>query len=87
MQYKALGLDLSETKAKKVMSSPVFSISPSASLWGLQKQMETKKVRHLVCCNKRGELVGVVTQTSLLSHYHPDEFWQEFVALVHSFQS
>ncbi|WPF90293.1 PAS domain S-box protein [Cyanobacterium aponinum AL20118] len=73
LQYKALGLDLSETKAKKVMSSPVFSISPSASLWELQKQMETKKVRHLVCCNKRGELVGVVTQTSLLRSLNPIE--------------
>jgi PAS domain S-box-containing protein len=73
VQFKALNLDLQKTKAENVMSYPLFFVNSHSSLWEVQQKMESKNIRHLVCCNQEGGLVGIVSQSSLLRSLDPFE--------------
>ncbi|WP_413280006.1 CBS domain-containing protein [Floridanema evergladense] len=66
VQFQALELNLSQMQAQEVMSSPLFCLSPSDSLWIAHQQMQQSHVRRLVVTGDRGELLGLVSQTSLL---------------------
>lgn len=67
------GLDIAQTKAQDVMSTPVLSISPTESLWTVHQLMEERKVRRLPVVGEQGELQGLVTQTNLLQMLSPLE--------------
>lgn len=66
VQFQALELNLSQMQAQEVMSSPLFCLSPSDSLWIANQQMQQRHVRRLVITGSQGELLGIVSQTSLL---------------------
>ncbi len=73
VQFHALELDFDDLQAAKVMSSPLFSVSPESSLWEVQKLMQRYAVRRIVVEGKEGELLGIVTQSSILKALSPVE--------------
>ncbi len=81
VQFQALGLDFQGIQAQTVMSSPLFFLQPEDSLWTAHQQMQRLRVQRLVVAGRRGELVGIVTQTSLLLSLDPMEMYQVIDAL------
>ncbi|MEA5419919.1 PAS domain S-box protein [Spirulina sp. CCNP1310] len=75
VQFQALGLSLTATPARTVMSSPVFTISPQESLWTVQQIMEKHRIRRMIVAGEQGELLGIVTQTSMLKAFNPLELY------------
>jgi diguanylate cyclase (GGDEF)-like protein/PAS domain S-box-containing protein len=73
VQFQALELDLSQLRAQTVMSTPLFCLSPQDSLWEAHQQMQKRYVRRLVVAGSRGEVLGIVTQSSLLRVLDPME--------------
>jgi PAS domain S-box-containing protein len=73
VQFQALELDLAQLLVGSVMSSPLFCLQPSDSLWSAQQIMESKHIRRLVITNDRGELAGILTQSNLLQLLDPLE--------------
>ncbi|WP_199315473.1 PAS domain S-box protein [Aerosakkonema funiforme] len=75
VQFQALGLNSETCKAKTVMSTPVFTVKPDDSLWRVQQIVEQHFIHRLAVTGKRGELLGIVTQSSLLQILHPLELY------------
>ena len=75
VQFKALNLDFLAIKAETVMSSPLFCLNRNDSLWMAHQQMLGRRVQRLVVTGKRGELRGIITQTSLLQALDPLEMY------------
>lgn len=73
VQFRALELDLKQLQAKDVMSTPLFCLSPEDSLWVAHQQMQQRYVQRLVVAGSRGEMLGIVTQSSLLQVLDPME--------------
>ena len=84
VQFQVLGLDLASTKAQTVMSSPLFPIKPDDSLWDAHERMQQHGVRRLVVTGDDGELVGIVTQTTLLQVLNPIDMYDVVDALQKS---
>jgi signal-transduction protein with cAMP-binding, CBS, and nucleotidyltransferase domain len=75
VQFQALGVRLSEIKAYEVMSTPLFLLKPSDSLWMAHQEMQRRHVRRLVVSWDWGQGLGIVTQTSLLRVFDPMEMY------------
>lgn len=75
VQFQALGLKLENYRAKTAMSTPLFTIDLEDSLWKVQEIMEQHFIRRLVVTGKQGELLGIITQTSLLQALNPIELY------------
>ena len=73
VQFRMLELNLEQVQAQAVMSAPLFLMSPEDSLWTVHLQMQQRRVRRLVVAGLEGELLGLVTQTSLLRVLDPIE--------------
>jgi PAS domain S-box-containing protein len=73
VQFQTLGVDLDRMQADTVMSSPVFTLDPAASLWRAQQEMNTRRINRLVVTDGDGRMLGIVTQTSLLQPLDPIE--------------
>ncbi len=73
VQFLALELNLAETMAQKVMSTPLFCLRKEDSLWMANQEMQKRHVRRLVVVGNQEELLGIVTQTSLLQVLDPQE--------------
>ncbi len=83
VQFQALELDLDQLLAEAVMSSPLFCLQPTDSLWAAQQIMQAKNIRRLVITNDQGELAGILTQSNLLQLLDP----LEMLSMVESLQS
>ena len=83
VQFQAFELELDQLLAPAVMSSPLFCLQPTDSLWAAQQVMQTKNIRQLVITNDRGELAGILTQSNLLQLLDP----LEMLYMVESLQS
>ncbi|NEQ31008.1 MAG: PAS domain S-box protein [Leptolyngbya sp. SIO4C5] len=81
IQLKTLGLNASRLQAAQVMSTPLFCLYPHDSLWQAHQQMQQRRIRRLGVQNEAGELVGIVTQTSLLQVLDPTELLGEIEQL------
>lgn len=75
VQFQALQIDLGQTAAHQVMSSPLFLLSPEDSLWTAHQEMQTRRVGRLVVSWNWGQGLGIVTQTSLLRVFDPMEMY------------
>jgi signal transduction histidine kinase/CBS domain-containing protein/ActR/RegA family two-component response regulator len=75
VQFKALNLNLEIYPARAVMSTPVFTVEPTDSLWLVQQIIEGQSVQRLVVTGVRGQLLGIVTQTTLLQALAPVELY------------
>lgn len=76
VQFQALELNLEIYLAQVVMSTPIFTIKASDSLWRVRQIMEQRSIRRLAVTGDRGELLGIVTQTSLLQAFNPLELYK-----------
>ncbi len=63
----AKGLDPELTVVKDVMSSPVISIRPDASIYEAIRLMRSKAIKRLVVLNHGGKIVGVITQSDIIN--------------------
>jgi signal-transduction protein with cAMP-binding, CBS, and nucleotidyltransferase domain len=61
--------------AQDVMSTPLFCLQPSDSLRLAHEEMQRYQVRRLVVSDSNGELVGIVSQTSLLQVLNPADMY------------
>lgn len=66
VQFHLLGLNLATIEAQMVMSTPVFTLTPSDSLWQAHTLMQARRVRRLPVIGPDGGLVGLVTQSTIL---------------------
>ena len=57
------------------MSTPIFAVTPEDNLLTVQQIMEQRLVRRLAVTGEFGELLGIVTQTSLLQALNPIEIY------------
>jgi PAS domain S-box-containing protein len=73
VQFKVLELDLAQTEAGMMMSTPLFCLHPKDSLWTAHQEMLRHYVRRLVVTGDSGELLGIVTQSSFLELLDPIE--------------
>jgi len=76
VQFQALGLDLEAWSAASMMSTPVFTMPPQESLWTVQQMMAQRLIRRVVITGQQGELIGIVTQSSLLDALNPLEIYR-----------
>ncbi|MCZ0900079.1 CBS domain-containing protein, partial [Microcoleus sp. HI-ES] len=76
VQAQFLELNFQQTPAQKVMRTPLQFLQPSDSLWTAHKEMDQQQVQRLVVCGGRGELLGIITQTSLLRVLDPTEMYR-----------
>ena len=76
VQFQALGLKLETCRAEVVMSTPIFTVRPLESLLTVQQIMEQRSIRRLAVTGEQGELLGIVTQISLLQALNPLELYK-----------
>ncbi|NEP12209.1 MAG: CBS domain-containing protein, partial [Symploca sp. SIO2C1] len=76
VRFELLGLELGNTQAQMVMSKPLGCLHPEDNLWVAYQQMQQDYLRHLVVIGSAGELLGLVTQTSLLQILDPIELYR-----------
>lgn len=75
VQFQALQLDFRRVRAAQIMSAPLWSLRPTDHLWTAHREMQRRRVSRLVVCDEREELLGIVTQTSLLQTLSPVELY------------
>jgi signal transduction histidine kinase/CBS domain-containing protein len=75
VQFQALGLNLETCMAHTVMSTPIFFVKPEDNLLTVQQILEQRLIRRLAVTGEFGELLGIVTQTSLLQALNPTEMY------------
>ncbi|MGI0499950.1 CBS domain-containing protein [Arthrospira sp. PCC 8006] len=75
VQFQSGGGAIRETSAQDRMSSPLFTVQGDEFLWAAQQQMEERRIRRVVVTGERGNLVGIVTQTTLLRAFNPIEIY------------
>ncbi len=75
VQFQALGLNLANYQASTVMSAPIFAVTKEDTLWTVHQIMEQRLIRRLAVTGELGELLGIVTQTSLLNALNPTEIY------------
>ncbi len=75
VQFQALELNLSRMSVQEVMSTPLFCLRPTESLWSAHEEMQRRHVRRLVVTGEWGELRGIVSQTSLLQVLNPADMY------------
>ncbi|MEB3827762.1 PAS domain S-box protein [Phormidium sp. CCY1219] len=76
VQFQLFALDLELLEAQGVMSGPLLTVSPENSLWEAHQQMQQYRVRRLVVTGSGGELLGIVTQSSVLRSLDPMEMYR-----------
>jgi PAS domain S-box-containing protein len=81
VQFQALSLNLETYQVQAVMSTPIFAAKPSDSLWLVQQILAQRFIQRLAVTGDRGELLGIVTQTSLLQALNPLELYNLAEAL------
>ncbi len=81
VQFQALSLSLETYQVQAVMSTPIFAVKSSDSLWLVQQILEQRFIQRLAVTGDRGELLGIVTQTSLLQALNPLELYNLAEAL------
>jgi len=76
VQFQALNLNPKTYQAQTVMSTPIFTVSPEDSLLAVQKTMKQRFINRVVVIGTQGELLGIITQTSLLQALTPLELYK-----------
>lgn len=65
LRRAAQGQERLSLAMRDVMSTPLVTIAPTATIWDAIETMNDKKIRHLPVVEK-GALVGILTQKDLL---------------------
>ena len=77
VQFQGLGLNLGAYLAQDVMSTPIITVSHEDSLWTVHRSMEEKFVHRLAVTNEQGELLGIITRSSLFQVLNPLELHKQ----------
>ncbi|OIP69138.1 MAG: hypothetical protein AUK48_14885 [Oscillatoriales cyanobacterium CG2_30_44_21] len=75
VQFQALGLSLEHSKAAEIMSSPIVTVKPSDSLLVVHQLMEQHFISRLAVTDSHNQVIGIVTQKSLLQVLNPIEIY------------
>lgn len=75
MQFQGVQIDLIDTQAHAVMSTPLLLLDPDDSLWAAHQEMQQRRVGRLVVSWNWGQGLGIVTQSSLLKAFDPIEMY------------
>ncbi|NEN87497.1 MAG: diguanylate cyclase [Okeania sp. SIO3H1] len=75
VQFQSLGMNIRQFVASEVMSTPLHSLTPFDSLWKAHQKMQRLGVRRLVVCGNDDQLLGIVTETSLLENLNPVDMY------------
>jgi CBS domain-containing protein len=75
VKFQSMQVDLQQTLARDVMSTPLFLLTPEDSLWTAHQEMKKRQVGRLVVSWNWGQGLGIVTQTSLLKVFDPMEMY------------
>ncbi|MBD2177592.1 CBS domain-containing protein [Pseudanabaena sp. FACHB-1998] len=75
VQFHAFNIDLANTTAATVMSTPLFLLSPEDSLWTAHQEMTKRRISRMVVSWNWGNGLGIITQTSLLKIFDPLEMY------------
>lgn len=73
VRFHTLKLDFYLTQAAMVMSTPLLPISPEDTLLQAYQLMNRHRIRRLVVSDRKGSLVGILTQRSILQAMNPAE--------------
>ncbi len=76
VEAQFLELDLTVTPATTVMGTLSFYLKANDSLWMAHQEMQKQQVQRLVVCGDEGELLGIITQVSLLRMLDPTEMYR-----------
>ncbi len=77
VQAQYLELDLSRITAETVIAgNSFFSLKSGDSLWVAHQEMQQQQVQRLIVCGEQGELIGIITQMSLLRMLDPTEMYR-----------
>ncbi|MGD1808969.1 PAS domain S-box protein [Dapis sp. BLCC M126] len=76
VQFQALELHLADYKVEIVMSTPVFTVNPEDSLWSVQQLMQRKNISQVMVTGQNSQLLGIVTESSLLRAINPVEIYK-----------
>ena len=76
VQLKALSVNFDTCLAQTVMSTPVFCVTVDESLWTVQQIMEQRFIQRLAVTGRQGELLGIVTQSSILQALNSWELYK-----------
>ena len=87
VRFRSLNLDFRTVEAQSVMSSPLIKIKANDNLWGVHQQMQEQKIRRLVVVGEKEELIGILTQSSLLQAIDPHELHQIIDLLENKLQT
>ncbi|OIP71636.1 MAG: hypothetical protein AUK43_05565 [Oscillatoriales cyanobacterium CG2_30_40_61] len=90
VEAQFLELDLAATSATTVMRNLSFSLKINDSLWTAHQEMQKQQVQRLIVCGEEGELLGIITQVSLLRMLDPTEMYRVVKQLqqsVHQLQT
>ncbi len=79
-----LQLDLAQTSAASVTGTSLFTLKPDDSLWVAHQEMQQRQVERLIVCGEQGELLGMISQMSLLRMIDPTEMFRVVRNLQHS---
>ena len=75
VQFQMLGIDIANTIAQQIMSTPLVCMKTSDSLMEVHSSMEKLRVRRLVIVGDSGELRGIVSQFNMLRVLDPVELF------------
>ncbi|BAQ59629.1 circadian input kinase A [Geminocystis sp. NIES-3708] len=73
VRYQAIRLDFNTVEAKEVMTVPLMVISAEECLWNAHEIMQKNHLRRLVVVDSLGDLIGIITQSSVLDGIDPRE--------------
>ncbi|GAB1544630.1 hypothetical protein NUACC21_73060 [Scytonema sp. NUACC21] len=76
VQFQALELDIERIQGQAVMSTLVFSMYPDDSLMSALMLMLQRQIGWVAVTTKQGNLVGIVTKTTLLQTLNPVEIYK-----------
>ena len=86
VQFQTLELNLEQLQAETVMSTPLFLVNEENSLWTVQQLMEQHRVSRLVVTGEQEELLGIISQSSLLQAIDTIELQNSFRLLQNQFR-
>ena len=75
VQFQVLGIDIANTTAQQVMSTPLVCVKTTDSLMEVRSSMEKLRVRRLVIVGDLGELKGMIAQFNMLKVLDPTELF------------
>lgn len=76
VHFLALELDLEQIPAEKVMRAPLFCLHQQESVWTAHQQMQRRNLERVIICGNNGELLGIITQGSLMETLDSSQLYQ-----------